>query len=117
MTVAPAFAFTLTNTGDQAISALQVNALFSWTGRHPGGLGSAFSPAIGWRGLAPGSTSHPVVLCSRGGWGAAGRLEAVADSETDRADLGDATVELFAHYGRGWIVLGSYPVRARLVQR
>lgn len=117
MTVAPAFAFTLTNTGDHATSAVQVNALFSWTGRNPGSLGTAFSPAIGWRGLPVGSTSQSIVLCPRAGWW---RQEQGIHAEVDRraaqTALSEATVKLFAHYGRGWIVLGEYPIPARLVQ-
>jgi len=111
----PSFAFTLTNTGDQPTSALQVNALFYIRGTHDGGLGTAFSPLVGGRGLAAGATSHAVVL--RGlGW------RVPADPHAERHGLIPAfalphgRVKLFVQHQGRWTLLADRSIFPQSLQ-
>ncbi|MGE5245861.1 MAG: hypothetical protein ACM3SQ_16690 [Betaproteobacteria bacterium] len=106
LVIVPVFAFTLENVGDHPTGALQVNAVFS-TG------GTAYSPAVGWRGLRPGAATRPVVL--RGNDGDPVRpplAAAVADLSADAP-----TVKLLVQHEGHWTLLGRFPVRAQLVRR
>jgi hypothetical protein len=110
----PAFAFTLTNIGDQRTSALQINALFYWTWPKPDGLGTTFSPAVGWRGLAPGATSQLLVLRAQG-WTVGDRARLAPHGSEGHAPLADARVKLFVQHEGRWTLLGDFPIRAQLM--
>jgi hypothetical protein len=109
----PAFTFTVTNVGDQRTSALQVNALFYRSGPKPDGLGTTFSPAVGWRGLTPGATSHALVLRAQG-W--ADRAPMTPRGAERHAEPAEARVKLFVQHEGRWTLLGDFPIRAHLMQ-
>ena len=103
----PAFAFTLTNLGDRATSAIQVNALFRATG-------AAFSPVVGWRGLAPGRTTEPVTLRGRSRYGLA---QAPIRHALRLPRLDESAVSLFIQHEGRWTLLGVFPVPAQPIGR
>jgi hypothetical protein len=103
----PSFAFTLTNVGDRLTSAIQVNALFR-------GTGAAFSPIVGWRGLAPGRTSHPVTLRGLNLYG----LDETRIRHTLRLPrLDNSDVRLFVQHEGRWTLLGIFSVPAQRIDR
>jgi len=110
----PAFAFTVTNAGDRRTGALQVNALFYWTWPRPDGLGTTFSPAVGWRGLTPGATSHLLVLRAQG-WTVGDRALMTPHGAERHARLAEARVKLFVQHEGEWTLLGDFPIRAQLM--
>ena len=114
---APAIAFTLTNIGGQGTSAVAVNAVFHRADDEDGmfGLGTAFAPAVGWRGLAAGTTGPRLLL--------RGMPLYVVDALTARAvavpldRLDEVHVRLFAHHRGRWTLLGDFRVPAQRMPR
>jgi hypothetical protein len=114
---APAIAFTLTNVGDRATAALDVNAVFHRardTGRTLG-LGTAFVSIVGWRGLRPGATSAPVLLGGDGLYQIDARTARHIAIPLQRIDA--ARVRLFAHHEGRWTLLGDFPVPVQPISR
>ena len=113
-TLAPAFAFTLTNTGDRPTSALQVNAVFYRRNAKRDGFGAAFSPVVGWRGLIPGATSDRVVL--------RGQRRYIADDGSTtayapfaRLSVDELRVRVFVQHEGRWTLLGDFPIPAEAI--
>lgn len=114
---APAIAFTLANIGDQGTAALDVNAVFHRADEGGGalGLGTAFAPVVGWRGLDARTTSRRVLLH--------GQPSYVIDARTSRAvavpldDLDEVHVQLFVHHEGRWTALGDFRVPAQRMSR
>ena len=115
--LAPAIAFTLTNVGDLGTSALEVNAVFHRADEAGGalGLGTAFAPVVGWRGLKARTTSARVLLH--------GQPRYVIDAVTARAvavpldHLDELHVRLFVHHKGRWTLLGDFRVPAQRMPR
>jgi hypothetical protein len=115
--LAPTIALTLTNVGDQPTPALQVNAVFHRAagGWDDIGLGTAYAPVVGWRGLAVGETSRRIVLQGLGAWvldAGTGRRMAVPLTRIDRAG-----VRLFARHDGRWTQIGNFDIPARAMPR
>src|SRR5262245_34158316 len=110
----PSLTFTLTNTSDQKLSTLQVNALFRRV-TEPDEWGSAFVTAAGSQGLAPGATTPPLVIKSNLGYTGAdqSRQEMLHNSH-----FVDAKVELSAKYGSTqWVRIADYPIKRELLTK
>lgn len=110
--LAAVFAFTLTNAGDRPTGALEVNAVFYRSRSRQPGFGTAFSSAVGWRGLAPGATSRPLVL--RGN--VSDRFGVPLPRAGAGSPLDEARVRLFVKHEGRWTLLGDYPIDHRLIQ-
>jgi hypothetical protein len=95
----PSASFTVTNTSQVPLSALQIYSVFRFVGETEE-LGTALVILHGADALGPGATSKPVTV--RAHWGATG--------EQPRAQMlmhrlfQDARVEIFAKYGTGKFV-------------
>jgi hypothetical protein len=113
LTVAPALVFTLTNISDQPTAALQANAVFH-RGSADDRLGNAFAPVVGWRGLAPRTTSNRIVLRGQG-WRIAGR-EPTLRAPLPQRSLDEASVKLFVQHEGRWTLLGHFAIPARRLQ-
>jgi len=109
--LAPAVSFTLTNVGDRATGAIQVNAVFYRTAPNHRELGTAFSTAVGWRGLAPGASSRRVALHAN----VSARASLRPAATLTLAARVEPTVRLFVHHEGRWTMLGDYPIRAQLL--
>jgi len=110
----PAFAFSLTNVGDRSTSAIQVNASFHDPRAKGSGYGTAFSPVVGWRGLAPGGTSDPVTLRARGRSGSdATRIPHLLKPPR----LVDSSISLFVQHEGRWTLIGVFSVPAQPIDR
>jgi hypothetical protein len=114
-TLVPAIAFCVTNVGDRPTGALQVNAVFSTAGAKPAGMGTAFSPIVGWRGLTPGATSGVVIV--------RGQRPLLVDPTTlippaRRSSLGvDAShVNLLVQHEGHWTRIADFPIPPRVMQ-
>ena len=114
-TLVPTFAFTLTNVGDRSTSALQVNAVFYRTEPKHDGLGTAFSPVVGWHGLTAGATSRSLVLRAQG-WTAIDVSQAVPHGAILDPSVADGRVKLFVQHEGRWTLLGDFPLHAQLIQ-
>ncbi len=112
-TLVPEFAFTLTNVGNEPTGALEVNALFHADrfGHHS--FGTAFSTAVGWRGLTAGATSRPVGL--RGNVDNRARMP--ARPAIRQLAAAEPRVKVFVRHEGKWTLLGDYPLQASLIQR
>ena len=112
----PALSFTLTNVSDRALGALQVNALFYRSGQKDSSWGTAFSSAVGSRGLAPEATSRSLVLQPQGG-----DRTAAADVLRHRVVLqpsafSQSRVKLFVKHEGHWTLLADYSIRNQLMR-
>jgi hypothetical protein len=110
----PQAIITLTNTSDQTLSVLQVNASFR-RGAEPEEWGNAFLAATGSEGLAPGATTKPLTVRSQLGY---------TGSDQSRQDMMqsshfvDARVMLMAKYGSiQWVKMGEYPIERKLITK
>jgi hypothetical protein len=114
-TLAPALAFTLTNTGERPTGALQVNAVFYSAGARRTGMGAAFSPIVGWRGLTPGATSGGIVVRGQG------QLLVDTTTLTPHAPpaslgVGESRVALLVQHEGNWTRLADFPIPPRVTQ-
>ena len=110
----PTVSFTLTNTSDQKLVTLQINALFKRVGEDKE-WGSAFLTAAGSNGLAPGATTPTLTARSQLGYTGSdqSRQEMLQNSH-----FVDANVQLFAKYGSiQWVRMGSYPIERKLLTK
>ncbi len=112
--LAPTIVLRLTNVGARPTPALQVNAVFLRAGEdaQPArGLGTAYAPVVGWRGLEPGTSSRRLLLQGEGLYvldATSGRRVALP---IDRVD--PAHVRLFVRHDGGWTLLGDFDIPAR----
>jgi len=106
--VAPVLALTLKNVSDEALAALQLNAVFR-RGDESQEWGNAFRIA---RGLGPGASISDIRLVSHRGYvGTEGPAGMLANSH-----FVDARVDLFGRFGSmRWTKLGEYRVSRTLV--
>lgn len=109
----PSVSVRLTNTSNQTLPVLQVNALFRRTGDSDE-WGSAFLAAVGSEGLSPRATTKTLALESQLGYTG-------EESGTDmlhNSRFVDARVDLFARYGSSqWVRIGAYPITRQLIAR
>jgi len=90
----PSASFTVTNTGTETLSGLQVFSVFRFLGETEE-LGSALVVLRGAEALGPSATSKPLTV--RANWGYSGeqpRAQMLAHSQ-----FKDARVEIFAKFG------------------
>lgn len=95
----PSASFTVTNSGAEKLSALQVFSVFRFQGEEQE-LGSALIVLHGQDALGPSATSKPITV--RGNWGFSG-LQPRAQMLAHR-EFRDARVQIFAKYGTGQFV-------------
>lgn len=107
----PTISFRLKNAAPIDIDTVQINGVFRRVGEEDE-WGSAFVRAIGSDGLAPGSSTSPVVLRSHLGYtGEQPRVEMLQHSE-----FRDARVELFVKHGSAqWVKLTELRIERQLV--
>ncbi|HJZ74018.1 MAG TPA: hypothetical protein VKE51_19900 [Vicinamibacterales bacterium] len=111
----PAIALSVTNAGDRPTGALQLNAVFSTAGPSRAGLGTAFSPLVGWRGLKPGTTSGVVIM--------RGHSPLLVDTtELERRarrsslNVDASRVDLLVQHEGHWTRIGDVPIPPRVIQ-
>jgi hypothetical protein len=110
----PMASFTVTNTSDQKLVTLQINALFHRV-KEDTEWGSAFLTAAGSAGLAPGATTPTLTAKSQLGYTGSdqSRQEMLQNSH-----FVDATVHVFAKYGpTQWVKMGEYPIQRKLITK
>lgn len=109
----PSVVFKLKNNSDQALTTLQVNALFRRV-NEPDEWGSGYIKVTGSDGLAPGASTQTLSIHSQLGYTG---VEPRADLLKHRAFV-DAKVEIFAKYGSTqWTRIGEFPVTRQLEAR
>ena len=107
----PSASFTVTNTGSERISALQVFSVFRFIGEKEE-LGSSMVQLHGKDALGPHATSKTVTV--RAIWGASS-LKPRAEMLLAR-EMQDAHVEIFAKFGSGqFIPIADVPIRRQLL--
>ena len=110
----PAARIVVKNNSDQKLVQLQINSLFRH-GSDTEEWGSAFLTAAGSEGLAPGSTTAPLLLKSANGYTGNDqtRQEMLANSQ-----FVDAKIQLFAKYGSvQWVRMGEHPIERKLLEK
>jgi len=107
----PTLSFRLENVTDRPLRTLQINGVFRRVGEEQE-WGSAFVPAAGAEGLAPGMSSEPIVLRSTQGYtGEQPRMEMLAHRE-----FIDVRVELFIKYRSDqWVKLDEFVIERQLL--
>jgi hypothetical protein len=111
----PMVAFTLTNTSDQTLVALQLTASFRRVNEAEKEWGSAFVSATGSKGLVAGATSDTLVLRSQLGYTGSdqSRQEMLQNSH-----FADASVDLSAKYSNvQWVRMGRFPIQRKLITK
>ena len=107
----PSIAFRLTNVSEEALPALQVNAIFR-RGDEEFEWGNDFRRAAGSEGLEPGATTRDLVLTSPQGYTGAQAPEALLQNTR----FVDARVDLFGKYAATpWVKLGEFPIARALI--
>ena len=107
----PSIAFRLTNVSEEALPALQVNAIFR-RGDEEFEWGNDFRRAAGSEGLAPGATTRDLLLTSPQGYTGAQAPEALLQNTR----FVDARVDLFGKYAATpWVKLGEFPIARALI--
>jgi hypothetical protein len=106
----PSVSFKLTNTSDQSLISLQVNALFRRV-TEADEWGSGYLKVTGSEGLGAGLSTNLLTVNSQLGYtGIETRLELLQNRT-----FVDAKVELFAKYGSTqWTRVGEYPIERQL---
>lgn len=109
----PMISFQLRNVGPEAISTVQVNAVFRQVGDGEE-WGSAFARGIGGDGLPPGESTEAIVLRSELGYtGEQPRAEMLQHSQ-----FVDATVEVFVKHGSAqWTRLAEHPIEREILTK
>jgi hypothetical protein len=104
--IVPAVTLTLKNVSNQALNALQVNAVFRLVSTNDE-LASDFRPVSGSGGIATGATTDKILLkAQRGYTGTDPEEELLKNSK-----FVDAKVEVFVKAGSGqWTRIGDYPI-------
>jgi len=108
--IVPAMTFRLTNTSNQPISTVQVNAVFK-RGSDPAEWTTAYVPNAS-RQLAPGADTGPLI--AKGVQGYTGTDE--RDALLRNSQFVDAKVELFVKSGSsGWTRIGEFPIARQII--
>jgi hypothetical protein len=109
----PSITFKLTNSSDQSLVSLQVNALFRRVTENDE-WGSGYLKVTGSEGLGAAKSTDLLTVNSQLGYtGTETRLELLQNRS-----FVDAKVELFAKYGSGqWTRIGDYPIERQLNPR
>lgn len=107
----PTVSFRLENVTDRPLRSLQINGVFRRVGEQEE-WGSAFVPAAGAEGLAPGVSTDPIVLRSTVGYTSEQpRMEML----TNRSFV-DVKVELFIkHRSDQWVKLDEFVIERQLL--
>lgn len=107
----PSISLKLQNVSEEAISGVQLNAVFRLVGEQEA-WGDHFVQAIGDEALPAGATGRPLVLRSTLGYtGTQPRLQMLQNRE-----FVDAKVEIYGkHRSRNWAKLGEYEVTRQLL--
>lgn len=107
----PSITLRLQNVSSEAISRVQLNAVFRRAGEQEE-WDSHFIRGIGPDGLAPGAKGGELVLRSdRGYLGPDSRLQMLQNKE-----FVDARVEIFGKHGsRNWVKIGDYAIDRQLL--
>jgi hypothetical protein len=104
--IVPAATLTLKNVSNQAVNALQVNAVFRLVSSNDE-LASDFRPVSAPGGLAPGASTAKVMLTAPRGYTGADPFEDLLKN----SKFVDAKVEVFVKAGAGqWTRVGEYPI-------
>jgi hypothetical protein len=109
----PSISLKLQNTSSEPVARVQLNAIFHRVGETDG-WGEHYVSAVDSSGLAPGSSTDPIVLRSTLGYtGDQSRAEML-----QHASFVDATVDIFGKQGRGnWVKLGEYRIDRQLLRQ
>jgi hypothetical protein len=107
----PSISIHLENVSQEAISGVQLNAIFHRAGETEV-WGEHFVRAIGPDALAGGKTTNAIVLRSNLGYtGTQSRLQMLRNRE-----FVDATVDIFGKHGsKTWAKMGSYKIDRQLL--
>lgn len=107
----PSISIRIQNVSRQAISGVQINAIFHRAGETQV-WGEHFVRAIGSDELPAGATTNPIVLRSNLGYtGIQSRLQMLKNRE-----FVDGTVDIFGKHGsRTWAKMGSYKIDRQLL--
>jgi hypothetical protein len=107
----PSISIRLQNVSKEAISGVQLNAIFHRAGETEV-WGEHFVRAIGSEELPAGATTNPIVLRSNLGYtGIESRLQMLKNRE-----FVDATLDIFGKHGsRTWAKMGSYKIDRQLL--
>jgi hypothetical protein len=107
----PSISLRLRNVSSEAISRVQINAVFRRVGEDQV-WASPFVRGIGPEGLSAGATGEELVLRSdRGYTGSESRLQMLQNKE-----FVDAKVDIFGKHGsRQWVKLGEYVIDRQLL--
>jgi hypothetical protein len=109
----PSAVVTVTNTGTERLSGLQIFLVFRFIGESEE-LGSGLVRLSGADALAPNATSKPISV--RANWGFSGlqpRAQMLMHSQ-----FKDARVEIFAKYGaKGFVKIGEAQVARQLLTK
>jgi hypothetical protein len=110
----PTVTFTLRNTSDQKLVAMQINALFRRVTENTE-WGSGFVPVVGSQGIAPGATTDPITIKSQLGYTGSDQSR---QEMLQNTHFVDAKVELFGKYASTqWVLLGTYPITRQLLTK
>jgi hypothetical protein len=107
----PTVVLTLKNVSREPVANVQLNAVIRRVGETDE-WGGAFQKVIGVEGIAPGSSTKPIVLRSNLGYtGTEPRVQMLKNSQ-----FVDAHVQVFAkHGGSQWTKLGEWQIARDLV--
>ena len=107
----PSITLSLKNLSDEPVANVQLNAVIRRVGETEE-WGGAFQKVIGTDGIAPGTTTKPIVLRSNLGYTG---VEPRAQMLKNRQFV-DAQVQVFAkHGGQQWVKLGEWPIARDLL--
>jgi hypothetical protein len=109
----PSISLKVQNMSSEPVARVQLNAIFHRVGETDG-WGEHYVSAVDGNGLAPGSSTNPIVLRSTLGYtGDQSRAEML-----QHASFVDATVDIFGKQGRGnWVKLGEYRIDRQLLRQ
>jgi hypothetical protein len=108
--IVPAVAFKLRNVSSQALSAVQINAVFRRAGSNEE-FGAEFRPVSGSGQLAASDTTDTLTLKGSLGYTGTDSPEALVQN----SHFVDAKVEVFVKAGSGqWTRVGEFPVARQL---
>ena len=107
----PSVSLKLRNKSDQAVSSVQINAVFRRVGEQEM-WGEHFSWAIRGEELAPAASTEPLVLRSNLGYtGEQPRMQMLQNKE-----FVDAKVDIFLKQGsQSWAKLAEFPIQRQLL--
>ena len=107
----PSASFTVTNTGTEKLSGLQVFSVFRFIGEAEE-LGSSLVALRGAEALGPSATSKPITV--RANWGATG--EQPRAQMLMNAYFQDARIEIFVKYGSApFVKIGEAKIARQLL--